>query len=186
VRQQFTDKERDGETGLDYFLARYYSSAQGRFTSVDPENAGADLEKPQSWNGYAHTLNNPTTNTDPDGLKVRICGTDRQCTEGKTDLSDEDFYKYFRDAKGIKLKDGNVYQNGNLIGTYQRLSFDDLNDFANGVIFGRGNTAGLVQRLPIVQKVVTVGAAVDVGLIATVYVGVELAGASVRTLASMR
>jgi hypothetical protein len=91
------------------------------------------------------------------GLKVRICGTDGQCTEGKTDLSDEDFYKYFRDAKGIKLKDGNVYQNGNLIGSYQRLSFDDLNDFANGVIFGRGNTAGLVQRLPIVQKVVTVG-----------------------------
>ena len=108
--------------------------------------------------------------------------TEGQCTEGKTDLSNEDFNKYFRDAKGIKLKDGNVYQNGNLIGTYQRLSFDDLNDFANGVIFGRGNQAGLVQRLPIVQKVVTVGAAIDVGIIATVYVGVELAGASVRTL----
>ena len=36
VRQQFTSKERDVETGLDYFLARYYSSVQGRFTS--PEN----------------------------------------------------------------------------------------------------------------------------------------------------
>jgi RHS repeat-associated protein len=36
VRQQFTQKERDVETGLDYFLARYYSSAQGRFTSPDP------------------------------------------------------------------------------------------------------------------------------------------------------
>ena len=35
VRQQFTSKERDGETGLDYFLARYYSSTQGRFTSPD-------------------------------------------------------------------------------------------------------------------------------------------------------
>ena len=32
VRQQFTSKERDVETGLDYFLARYYSSSQGRFT----------------------------------------------------------------------------------------------------------------------------------------------------------
>ncbi len=26
-----TSKERDNETGLDYFLARYYSSGQGRF-----------------------------------------------------------------------------------------------------------------------------------------------------------
>jgi RHS repeat-associated protein len=33
--QKFTSKERDIETALDYFLARYYSSAQGRFTSPD-------------------------------------------------------------------------------------------------------------------------------------------------------
>jgi RHS repeat-associated protein len=33
---QFTGKERDAETGLDYFGARYFSSAQGRFTSPDP------------------------------------------------------------------------------------------------------------------------------------------------------
>ncbi|MDM7995530.1 MAG: RHS repeat-associated core domain-containing protein, partial [Acidobacteriota bacterium] len=32
---QFPGKERDAETGLDYFLARYYSGAQGRFTSPD-------------------------------------------------------------------------------------------------------------------------------------------------------
>jgi len=29
-------KERDAETGLDYFGARYYSAAQGRFVSPDP------------------------------------------------------------------------------------------------------------------------------------------------------
>jgi len=34
----FTGKERDSETGLDYFEARYLSSAQGRFTSPDPLN----------------------------------------------------------------------------------------------------------------------------------------------------
>jgi RHS repeat-associated protein len=44
----YTGKERDAETGLDYFGARYMSSAQGRFTSPDPENAGADLLLPQS------------------------------------------------------------------------------------------------------------------------------------------
>jgi RHS repeat-associated protein len=51
VRQRFTGKERDGETGLDYFGARYLSSAQGRFTSPDPMSAGAEVASPQSWNG---------------------------------------------------------------------------------------------------------------------------------------
>ena len=32
-RQKFTGKERDSETGLDWFGARYFSSAQGRFTT---------------------------------------------------------------------------------------------------------------------------------------------------------
>ena len=36
MTQKFTGKERDQETGLDYFIARYDSSAQGRFTSPDP------------------------------------------------------------------------------------------------------------------------------------------------------
>jgi len=42
VRQHFTQKERDNETGLDYFLARYYSSTQGRFTSPDEFTGGPD------------------------------------------------------------------------------------------------------------------------------------------------
>ena len=32
----FTGKERDAESGLDFFGARYVSGAQGRFTSPDP------------------------------------------------------------------------------------------------------------------------------------------------------
>ena len=62
-----TGKERDAETGLDYFGARYMSSAQGRFTSPDPGMAGSDPWKPQSWNAYSYTLNNPLRFTDPDG-----------------------------------------------------------------------------------------------------------------------
>jgi RHS repeat-associated protein len=55
----FTGKERDGETGLDYFGARYFSGAQGRFTSPDPLlNSGRPWE-PQSWNRYTYALNNP-------------------------------------------------------------------------------------------------------------------------------
>jgi hypothetical protein len=36
LMNQITSKERDAETGLDYFGARYYSGAEGRFTSPDP------------------------------------------------------------------------------------------------------------------------------------------------------
>jgi RHS repeat-associated protein len=69
VRQKFTQKERDVETGLDYFGARYYSSVQGRFTSVDPGNHQAlhDLSDPQSWNAYAYVNNNPLCRVDHDG-----------------------------------------------------------------------------------------------------------------------
>jgi RHS repeat-associated protein len=63
-----TSKERDIETGLDYFLARYYSSTQGRFTSADEPFADQGEEDPQSWNLYLYAGNNPLLFTDPMGL----------------------------------------------------------------------------------------------------------------------
>jgi RHS repeat-associated protein len=78
VRQKFTGKERDAETGLDYFGARYFSGAQGRFASVDPSNAGADPSDPQSWNGYAYVGNNPQAFVDPSGMN-RQDGTGTSC-----------------------------------------------------------------------------------------------------------
>ena len=66
-RLLFTGKERDAETGLDYFGARYYSGAQGRFTSPDAPFADQHIEDPQSWNMYAYVRNNPLKNTDPNG-----------------------------------------------------------------------------------------------------------------------
>lgn len=64
----FTGQERDVESGLDYFKARYFGSALGRFMSPDPGNAGAGIGDPQSWNGYAYVSNSPITATDPYGL----------------------------------------------------------------------------------------------------------------------
>jgi RHS repeat-associated protein len=66
--QKFTGQERDAETDLDYFHARYYSASVGRFLSADPGNAGADLANPQTWNGYAYAGNNPLVMIDPSGM----------------------------------------------------------------------------------------------------------------------
>lgn len=65
---RFTGKERDAETGLDFFLARYCSGAQGRFTSPDPLLASGRPEDPQSWNRYAYARNNPLAYIDPTGM----------------------------------------------------------------------------------------------------------------------
>jgi RHS repeat-associated protein len=72
VTVQFTGKERDAETGLDYFGARYFSGAQGRFASPDwsetPEPVPyADLTDPQTLNLYSYVRNNPLSRADADG-----------------------------------------------------------------------------------------------------------------------
>jgi RHS repeat-associated protein len=84
VRQKFTAYERDNETNLDYAHARYYSSVQGRFTSVDPLMRSASIGEPQTFNRYSYVLNNPMNSTDPTGLcpKGRKCYT-QQDGEGK-------------------------------------------------------------------------------------------------------
>jgi RHS repeat-associated protein len=64
---EFTGKERDAETGLDYFGARYMSSAQGRFTSPDKPFADQHPEDPQSWNLYGYVRNNPLKFIDVQG-----------------------------------------------------------------------------------------------------------------------
>jgi RHS repeat-associated protein len=72
LNQKFTGKERDSETGLDYFGARYFSSAQGRWTSPDwspnPQPVPyADLTDPQTLNLYAYVRNNPLSIRDFSG-----------------------------------------------------------------------------------------------------------------------
>jgi RHS repeat-associated protein len=66
---KFTGKERDSESGLDNFGARYNSSQYGRFMSPD-STAYSGLKNPQSWNLYAYTLNNPLRYVDPTGHTV--------------------------------------------------------------------------------------------------------------------
>jgi RHS repeat-associated protein len=68
----FTGKERDSESGNDYFGARYYTSTMGRFMTTDWADKPidvpyADFGNPQSLNLYSYVKNNPTTTRDLDG-----------------------------------------------------------------------------------------------------------------------
>lgn len=64
----FTGKERDWETNLDNFGARYSSSQFGRFMSPDPDTATPlHIVNPQRWNMYAYAINNPLSYIDPAG-----------------------------------------------------------------------------------------------------------------------
>jgi len=67
VRSRYTGKERDSESGNDYFGARYYASSMGRWMSPDDSLDGAIMELPQTWNKYSYEYNRPTYGTDPDG-----------------------------------------------------------------------------------------------------------------------
>ena len=82
----FTGKERDAETGLDFFDVRYLSGAQGRFTSPDEPLTFADPENPQTWNLYSYGLNNPLLYSDPSGHDPCVNGVNPQsgniCTTG--------------------------------------------------------------------------------------------------------
>jgi RHS repeat-associated protein len=121
---RFTGKERDAETGLDYSLARYLSSAQGRFTSADPMFGTPD--DPQSWNMYAYARNNPLLYTDPDGETYRICDADgKNCR----DVSDEQFGKYQRESTGLRFQKGQIFaknEDGSqtFIGSYKQTDVD--------------------------------------------------------------
>lgn len=64
---KFTGKERDAETGLDYFGARYFSGAQGRFTSPDAPFADQHINSPQTWNLYIYGRDNPLRYVDENG-----------------------------------------------------------------------------------------------------------------------
>jgi RHS repeat-associated protein len=67
-RKLFTGQERDSETALDYFGARFYQAKTGRFSSPDPVTANTlRLVAPLRWNAYAYAKSNPLIYVDSDG-----------------------------------------------------------------------------------------------------------------------
>jgi len=72
TEHHFTGKERDTESGNDFFGARYLSNSMGRWLSPDWSDSPdpipyADTDNPQTLNLFGYVGNNPLTDTDEDG-----------------------------------------------------------------------------------------------------------------------
>jgi RHS repeat-associated protein len=101
VNQKFTGQLRDAESGLDYFNARYYASAHGRFTSVDPIFTTLErLIDPQQINLYIYTRDNPLRFVDPSGMILELEASSEDDAKAKLELL----------KKGLKPKDRNHIQ----------------------------------------------------------------------------
>ena len=67
--EKFTGKERDTEAGvnLDYFWARYYDGAIGKWLGIDPL-----VDQYPSLSPYNYAANNPLFFVDPNGKEIWI------------------------------------------------------------------------------------------------------------------
>ena len=160
-----TGKERDSESGNDYFPARYYASSMGRFLS--PDWAG-DLEgvidldptDPQGLNLYTYGGNNPLSNTDPDGHDYYLQGGS-QC--GQNGVScDQQGYVLGADGNRAVVTDAQLasgqygttfYSNGNLTsiktgqGTFGAQFFDASPGTVSATVYADPRISGFSQGL---------------------------------------
>lgn len=178
VRQQFTGYEHDTETDLDFAEARYCSTKQGRFISVDPLHSSAEITEPQSWNRYSYVGNRPLTITDPNGLKWAY----------KTDKNGFLHFKYFDNdadavAQGWTVIQGNYFyigSNGHVIGLYTNGGGRDFGTVrqASQKINIWADTPETNAIVSLWIKSVVAGATLGYGAAAGVFSSVEVAGAS--------
>ncbi len=68
-KHHFTSYERDSETGVDYAINRQESVGVGRFMRVDPLSSSAKYDRPQTWNRYSYSANDPVNRKDTTGLE---------------------------------------------------------------------------------------------------------------------
>jgi len=179
TQHHFTGKERDTESGLDYFGARYFGSSMGRFMS--PDSMGGRPEDPQSWNLYSYVLNNPVTNTDPDGHDVQVCDNNGKCNtisndaykaaqqannQGGLNAPTLDQVGNSKDANGNFTSLGITNSSGQQVGTAKYVPGDNP-----GIDPYVGNNMAGLRTLGAADKVVT-AAAVTTGV---VYAGIGAA-----------
>ncbi len=149
MRRQITAKEKDYESGLglDYFGARYYAGAMGRFTSADAPLLDQDPLDPRSWNLYGYVRNNPLKFVDPDGRAHRVCNQDGDCGV----YSDDD-YDELRQNESYIVANGKIYSRnedgtqGDQLGTAGYWG-KDLSDLGQVVVGGLAERADASNQM---------------------------------------
>ncbi|MCK4642974.1 RHS repeat-associated core domain-containing protein, partial [bacterium] len=104
-RYNFTGKERDTESNLDYFGARYLDYNNGRW--MKPDVVKGELPNPQSLNKWIYTLNNPIIYIDPDGLREVTISIFRHAQNEQVTTS-----RYTYSAQGMKDISGYTIERG--------------------------------------------------------------------------
>lgn len=84
---KFTGKERDSESGLDNFGARYDASSMGRFMTPDPANIGVDQLNPRGGPAFGFASTTNAVGGPSFALFLRRAGTEMP-TAAKLYLSD--------------------------------------------------------------------------------------------------
>jgi RHS repeat-associated protein len=124
---KFTGKERDSESGNDYFSARYYSNNMGRFISPDP--ISGNVYNPQSLNRYVYVQNSPLIATDPTGMIVSWEDSKAKCKKGELNCKTKAQREY--EDKIAKLQasknDKERAKGDALQATYNKLQASDIN-----------------------------------------------------------
>lgn len=101
-RYRFSGKERDDETGLYYFGARYYAAWLGRWTSSDPAGFVSGN------NMYRYCSNNPISRQDPDGKQDLLIGVTKDNLKYKNPAM-KDEAKAYIEGVATKAAGGGVY-----------------------------------------------------------------------------
>ena len=201
---RYAGKERDTESGLDYFGARYFGSSMGRFMSPDfggpagmshPDPVPwADLENPQTLNLYSYGNNNPVSNADDDGHDVNICDNNGNCHQ----VSNEEYQKAQQGNNGglnVPTLD-QVGSNGNGSGQFNATAITDSNGntvgtatyVSNGNLDYYANANGY-QQLATASRAtnqVTAGYAIVFGAVGAGMVAADIAlGSELTTLENL-
>jgi RHS repeat-associated protein len=144
---KFTGKERDTESGNDYFGARYYESGVGRFMSPDWSTKEepvpyAKLYDPQTLNLYAYVGNNPLSAVDVDGHISLLAGigTSSCAGEGSVGCSPAEIEQQQAPQQAIKAQQQSSSTGGltpaqlqNIKNAAMQLAAKDAKTFAKGI-----------------------------------------------------
>jgi RHS repeat-associated protein len=137
---QVRDRLADGlATELDYFVARYFHTGQGRFSSPDAPFVDQHVEDPQRWNMYAYVRNNPTRFVDPSGTACTEDWKDDDRPGPRCiDVLRDDLTGGYEEVAGVEYSEQALFMLGNVgdelgyIGNWSEATLEVM-DYASAV-----------------------------------------------------